>query len=59
MVTFRCSPSERAERRRRAQPAGVSMQADQERIVLYPPEAQDRRSGRPADSKQQELPMTG
>ena len=59
MVTFRCSPSERAELRRRAQAAGVSMQAYLERIVLDRPEAQDRRSGRPADGKQQELPMTG
>ena len=59
MVTFRCSPSERAALRRRAQAAGVSMQAYLERIVLDRPEAQDRRSGRPADSKQQELPMTG
>ena len=58
MVTFRCSPSERAELRRRAQAAGVSMQAYLERIVLDRPDAQDRPSGRPA-SQQEELPMTG
>lgn len=59
MVTFRCSPSERAELRRRAQEAGVSMQAFLERIVLDRPDAQDRRPGRPPATKQEELPMTG
>lgn len=59
MVTFRCRPSERAELRRRAQEAGISMQAYLERIVLDRPDAQDRRPGRPVDDKQQELPMTG
>lgn len=59
MVTFRCSPSERTELRRRAQAAGISMQAYLERIVLDRPQAQDRPSGRPAETKQQELPMTG
>lgn len=59
MVTFRCSPSERAALRRRAQDAGVSMQAYLERIVLDRPDAHDRPSGRPVVNKQQELPMTG
>lgn len=58
MVTFRLSPRERADLRRRAQAAGVSMQAYLERIVLNRHDAQDRPSGRTAPN-QQELPMTG
>lgn len=57
MVTFRCSPAERDEIHRRAQEAGVSMQAYLERLVLNRPDAQDRPPGPVMD--QRELPMTG
>ena len=59
MVTFRCSPAERAAIRHRAHAAGVSMQAYLERIVLERPDAQDRPPGPTSDPEQQELPMTG
>lgn len=58
MISFRCSPAERAEIRRRATSDGVSMQTYLERIVLDRPNAQDRPSG-PPTSKPEELPMTG
>lgn len=58
MVTFRCSPAERAELRKRAGDEGISVQALLERLVLGRPDAQDRPSG-PPRRHQQELPMTG
>jgi predicted DNA binding CopG/RHH family protein len=57
IITFRLSPTDRAEVRRRAAEAGVSMQAYLERIVLDRPDVHDRPSGPKKSAGQGALPL--